>query len=154
VDTCTGQVLMKMSSASCTVSDGSSCPHFTVTAREAEDPDANSHAFDPAIRTLVFPLEHNETPATMPDAIGSVVDVGIGSATVHMMQGSARVGDQLSIHAQRLSKNPGTYTLQKLQDQEIGRFTVQRVQGVSIYGAYTGDLPAKLGDAVEPIPAQ
>ena len=155
VDTCTGQVLMKMSSASCIVGGGAAgCSHFTVSAREAEDPDANSRSFDPAIRTLVYPLEHNETPATMPDAIGSVVDVGIGSATIHMMQGSARVGDQLSIHAQRLSKNPGTYTLQKLQDQEIGRFTVRRVQGATMFGSYTGDLPAKPGDAVEVIPAQ
>jgi len=155
VDTCTGQVLMKMSSAACIVGSGAAgCPHFTVSAREAGDPDANARSFDPAIRTLIYPLEHNATPATMPDAIGLVVDVGKDSATVHMMQGSARIGDQLSIHAQRLSKNPGTYTLQKLQDQEIGRFTVRRVQGATVFGSYTGDLPARPGDAVEVIPIQ
>lgn len=155
VDTCTGQVLMKMSSAACIVGSGAAvCPHFTVSAREAGDPDANARSFDPAIRTLIYPLEHNATPATMPDAIGLVVDVGKDSATVHMMQGSARIGDQLSIHAQRLSKNPGTYTLQKLQDQEIGRFTVRRVQGATAFGSYAGDMPARPGDAVEVISVQ
>ncbi len=157
VDTCTGQVLMKMSSAACSAGadqNGASCPHFAVSAREAEEPDQHAHAFDPAIRALVFPLEHNDTPTTVPGAIGSVVDVEKDSMTIHMTQGTARIGDQFAIHAQRLTKNPGTYTLQNLQDQEIGRFIVRRVQGATLFGDYTGDVPARVGDVLEQVPPQ
>jgi hypothetical protein len=59
------------------------------------------------------------------------------------------VGDQIAVHASRLAKNPTTYTLQSLQDQEIGRLTVRSVQGSVAVGTYQGDIFPKAGDAVD-----
>jgi hypothetical protein len=59
------------------------------------------------------------------------------------------VGEQLAVHATRLAKNPITYTLNDLHDQEIGRMSVSSVQGSTATGSFTGDIPPKAGDAVE-----
>jgi hypothetical protein len=48
-----------------------------------------------------------------------------------------------------LAKNPITYTLNDLHDQEIGRMSVSSVQGSTVTGSFTGDIPPKAGDAME-----
>jgi len=55
----------------------------------------------------------------------------------------------VAIHAWRLTKNPSTYTLHNLHDEEIGRLTLTTVQGSSATGTYVGDFPPKPGDTAE-----
>jgi hypothetical protein len=58
-------------------------------------------------------------------------------------------GDQVAVHAWRLTKNPTTYTLQNLHDNEIGRVTLSRVQGSLATGTFAGDFPPHPGDTAE-----
>ena len=151
VETCTGQVLMKLSSVACVggAANGAECQHFGVTAKEAEDPDEHAHAFDPSIRALLYPLEHNATPAGLPNAVGVVASSGRGGVALRLNGGArVQVGEQVAVHAIRLAKNPQTYTLQNLSDQEIGRVTIRSVQGGTASGSFIGDVPPQVGDAV------
>jgi hypothetical protein len=171
VDTCTGQVLMKLQSVSCPGggpggAGGSMvmvpgptdapppkpvvCKHLSVTAEQASEPDAYAGAFAPAIDALLFPLEHNFGSLDKPGTAGVVTGTTNGSVLVKLVPGAGvKVGDQIAVHASRLAKNPTTYTLQSLQDQEIGRLTVQSVQGSVAVGTYQGDIFPKAGDAVD-----
>jgi hypothetical protein len=60
-----------------------------------------------------------------------------------------RVGDQVGVHASRLAKNPTTNTVHLYQDEEIGRLTIQRVNGATAVGTYTGDVPPRPGDTAD-----
>ena len=155
VDTCTGQVLMKLTSDTCTrISNGQAeatgCRSLVVTPKEAEDPDAHATAFGKAIDALLHPLEPERLPANMPGVLGAVVTAQNGTLTGRLAPGvNVRSGDALTVHASRLAKNPTTYTLESLQDQEIGRVTIKAVQGSDVTGSYVGDIPAKVGDSLE-----
>jgi hypothetical protein len=155
VDTCTGQVLLKLASVNCPSGESigaKACTPVTLTPRDAEDPDAHAAAFNAAITALLFPLEHNGGSVGTLGSAGVVVLSQNGRLTVRLPDGFAiRPGQQLAVHASRLTKNPTTYTLEDLHDQEIGRFTVQSVQGPMATGTFVGDRPALVGDALEPV---
>jgi hypothetical protein len=162
VDTCTGQVLMKLSSVVCPNGDSNSkdCTHVMVTAREADDPTAHAAAFKRALDGLLDKLEHNggfgtggvAAASTAGVVVGAGVAVGLGAdeVTMRMNAGiSIRPGVEVAIHAKRLAKNPTTFTLQYLQGGEIGRVVVDRVSGTTVTGRYHGDIMPKGGDTVE-----
>lgn len=155
VDTCTGQVLMKLASVNCapaaaTGSGQSGCRPISVTTREAEDPEKYAGAFQTTIAAMLYPLEHNGGMVGKPGPAGEVVLDQGGTLTLRLADGSkVRVGQQLSVHASRLIKNATTYTLENLQDEEIGRVLIKDVQGVMATGVYVGDIPAKAGDGLE-----
>jgi hypothetical protein len=120
VDTCTGQLLLKLSSATC--ADGAACAATgTVSNKEAAHP---------------------------------VTEIG-GDGVVVRLEAGTKVtpGEQLAVHASRLAKNPSTYTLNELQDEEIGRVSVRSVQGVVARGTFVGDVPPKIGDAAKVVEA-
>ncbi len=159
VDTCTGQLLMRLSSVQC--SDGidpnssinagsASCKRFSVTAKEATDPKEQARAFRQSIDALVNPLAHNGPP---PGAVGSAgVVIGADSAgvSVKLAPGAnVKVGDQVTVHGWGLTKNPTTYTLRNLHDEEIGRVTVSAIQGGIATGTFTGDYAPRAGDTAE-----
>jgi len=79
-----------------------------------------------------------------------VSGVANGQVVVHLAAGaSVHVGQQLAVHATRLAKNPATYTLNDLQDQEIGRMSVSSVKGFTAVGSFAGDIPPQVGDAAD-----
>jgi hypothetical protein len=136
VDTCTGQLLLSLTSITCPggarpgiTADPGACRHFGVTAKEATDPVAYAAAFSDAVKALLFPLE-----------------LAPGSRL--------KAGDQLALHAWRLSKNASTYTLHTLQDEEIGRVTLTSIQGKTATGKFVGDFSARAGDTAELVPEQ
>ena len=155
VDTCTGQVLMKLTSNTCNVIDGSAtstpggCAAAQVTAKQAENPAAHGAAFEGPVEALLGPLEHNVTAGKAVDAVATVSAVADHTVTMQLAAGApVRVGDQVAIHASRLAKNPTTYTLNALHDEEIGRVIVRSAQGAVATGAFSGDILPKAGDAV------
>ncbi len=160
VDTCTGQVLAKLASLSCPAgvsisSGGKGCAAFTVTTRDAEDPGKHAAAFQAAITAMLYPLEHNGGTVGALGPAGVVVLNQNGTLTVRLANGvHVRPGDQLAVHASRLVKNPTTYTLEDLHDEEIGRLTVRNVQGVMATGSFVGDIPPMAGDGLETVPDQ
>ena len=152
VDTCTGQLLLRLSSNTCTAG-ADSCAAATVTAKQAANPVAALRAFKPPLDALLYPLEHNGTPASQPGAAGIVTELGKNTLTLQLPAGvHPRPGDQLAVHASRLAKNPTTYTLQDLKDQEIGRATIQQVQASTATASYLGDIPPRIGDTLEFVP--
>ncbi len=156
VDTCTGQLLMKLSSDVCAsaAGTGASACVATVSAKAAENPQAHGMAFAAPIDALLDPLEKQRSSLATASA-GVVTAVEYGAATLELSpQTAVKAGDEVSIHASRLAKNPSTYTLQDLHDEEIGRVSIGRVQGSSATGTFTGDIPPKPGDTVELIPSQ
>ncbi len=154
VDTCTGQVLLKLASIRCAGgelagADGNGCTAFSVTSKEAEDPREHAAAFHAAITAMLYPLEHNGGMVGATGPAGVVVMNHDGTLTVRLADGmNVKPGEQLAVHATRLTKNPTTYTLEDLHDQEIGRFTVRNVQGVMATGTFAGDMPAMVGDGL------
>ncbi len=155
VDTCTGQVLMKLTSNTCHVIDSSGtstpggCAAAQVTAKAAENPAAHAGAFAGPVEALLGPLEHNVTAGKASDGVGTVASVTDGAVTMQLAAGAqVRVGDQLAVHASRLAKNPTTYTLNALHDEEIGRVVIRTVQGASATGMFSGDIQPKAGDSV------
>ncbi len=162
VDTCTGQLLMRLYSETCeggaepgitsSESGGGACRKFTVTDKEAADPKARPAAFQASLDVLLYALEHNGTPAGLGGAAGVVTETRGGAVTIRLAAGStAKAGDQLSLHAWRLTKNPATYTLENLHDQEIGRVAITSVHGLTAVGSYTGDIPPRPGDTAEAV---
>lgn len=167
VDTCTGQLLLRLSSVSCpqalmpglepAVSGAGigPCMRFSVPVADVLDPTANGAAFQPTLDALLYPLEHNGTPpehngAARQGSAGVVAQVNGAMVTVRLPPG-VRVaqGDQLAVQSYRLMKNPATYTLRFAQGLEIGRVTVTALQGLMATGGYTGSFPARAGDLVE-----
>ncbi len=162
VDTCTGQVLVRMKADSCAALQGSTtpatgldtkaCTDLSVSARDAEDPDSHSSAFGVPLDALLYPLEHNQTPSGLAGAaVGTVTGAQGANVFVHLSGGGVRVGDQLALHAARLTKNPATYTLMDLRNQEIGRVQVKSVQGNTVTGTYAGEVVPRAGDVVEAV---
>ena len=153
VETCTGQLLYKLSSITCPASGGPAiCPGSQITVKDAVNPLENAAAFRLPIENLLGPLLHNGTPAGQIGTAGVVTAFGGVKMTIRLREpGVVKVGDQVSIHGFRLAKNPTTSTLQRFEDTEMGRMTVERVTGGSAEGTYQGDVPAKVGDTAEVI---
>lgn len=156
VDTCTGQLLMRLYSETCAAgvepgtTGGGDCKRYSVTAAEAADPAVQAGAFKVPLDALLYPLEHNGGAGGQAGAAGLVSEVGAGGVTVRLAARSGvKVGDVLAVHARRLAKNPTTYTLQNLRDDEIGRVTIGSVRGGTAVGTFAGDIPPRVGDAVE-----
>jgi hypothetical protein len=150
VDTCTGQLLMRLISVTC--KDGSipdvagpsgpaqGCTRYSVTQKQAADPRDDPKSFGPALDALVGPL------VTVPAATGGKVTETTGTA-VRIAGLQAKVGDTIGIHASRLAKNITTDTLRNLVDEEIGRVVVTAVSGGAATGTFTGDYVPRVGDA-------
>lgn len=157
VDTCTGQLLMRLTSVSCT--DGldpnssinaASCKRFAVTAKQAADPKDAASSFRSPLDALLFPLEHNGPPPGSQGSAGVVASVDGGGVSIKLPSGfQVKVGDQIGLHAYRLTKNPTTYTLHNLHDEEIGRVTVKGVRAGMAVGSFLGDFPPHVGDTAE-----
>ena len=156
VDTCTGQLLMRLVSVKC--ADGSipdvggpsgpaqGCTRYRVTAKQAADPRDDPRSFGPALDSLIGPLVAG---TTTPAAGGGPVVTAVSGAQVMVsLPGGtrAKVGDTLAIHATRLAKNMATDTLKELHDEEIGRMVVTGVQGGMCTGNFTGEYAPKVGD--------
>ena len=152
VDTCTGQLLMRLSSAVCpggidTGGSGNGCTRYSVTAKQASDPKDAAGSFKQSLDALLVPLEHAGTPPDQHGTAGTVTGVGNGTATIRLERGAKlKAGDQVAVHAWRLAKNPTTYTLHLLRDEEIGRVTLTNIQGGTGSGTFTGDFKPKVGD--------
>lgn len=157
VDTCTGQLLERLSSAICpggidTGGTQSGCKRVSITAKQASDPKQTSQAFTPALDALLLPLEHGGTPPGQKGSAGLVSAVNGATVTVQLGNGiRQKVGDLIALHAWRLGKNASTYTLHRLQDEEIGRMTVTSVSGNLATGTFQGDFAPKVGDTAESV---
>jgi len=160
VDTCTGQVLMKMTSVACPAgavpgaASSPACKHLEVSAKAARNPQAHEEEFAAAVEALIYPLEHNggDPASAQPELPGKVVGVSEQGVTVRFSPDfPVKVGDELSLHASRLAKNPSTYTLNLEKDDEIGRLTVKTLNGATGICSYAGDIQPKVGDAVEAV---
>ncbi len=164
VDTCTGQLLMRLSSAVCPggldpgVSDGSSagssaagaCTRYSVSPAQAADPQAASRFYKSALDALIRPLENNGPPPEVEGSAGVISQIEGRRVTLRLHPGAhLRPGDQVSIRAWGLSKDPSTYTLRNLRDEEIGRVTIGSVQGGAATGEYTGDIPPRPGETAD-----
>jgi hypothetical protein len=161
VDTCTGQLLQRLTSVVCppgldpnAAANGASCKRLAVTAKQASDPKDQAGAFAGPIAALLSPLVHNGPPAGTVGSAGVVTSAEAGNVTIRLVGGGGlKAGDQVALHAWRLTKNPTTYTLHNLHDEEIGRVTLTSVQGSTANGTFLGDFPAKAGDTAELIGA-
>jgi hypothetical protein len=152
VDTCTGQLLMRLISVKC--ADGSipdvagpsgpaqGCTRYSVTQKQAADPRDDPRSFGPALDSLVGPL----VQGTATQGGGAKVSETAGTA-VRIFGANAKVGDTIAIHASRLAKNVTTDTLRNLVDEEIGRVMVKSVSGGVATGVFSGDYVPKVGDA-------
>lgn len=157
VDTCTGQLLLRLTSVSCpegldpnSAANAAACKRFSVTAKQAMDPKDAAGAFRVPIDALLDPLEHNGPPPGTQGSAGVVTAAGNGDVTIKLPGGSQlKPGDQVALHAYRLTKNPTTYTLHNLHDEEIGRVTIKSVQGGIAVGSFAGDFPPQPGDTAE-----
>ena len=160
VDTCTGQLLLRLISVSCpdgldpnAAANAASCKPFAVTAKQATDPKDQAHAFQAPIDTLLYPLEHNGPPPGSLGSAGVVTAASNGAITIKLPAGSQlKAGDQVAVHAWGLTKNPTTYTLHNLHDEEIGRVTISNVHGNTATGTFIGDFPPHPGDTAELVP--
>ena len=157
VDTCTGQLLMRLTSVSCAEGldpnssvNAAACKRFSVTAKQAMDPKEAVGAFRVPIDALLHPLEHNGPPPGTEGSAGVVTAAENGEVTVKLPAGlQLKAGDQIAVHAYRLTKNPTTYTLHNLHDEEIGRVTIKSVRGGTATGSFVGDFPPRVGDTAE-----
>ena len=103
------------------------------------------------MQQLLGPLLHNTTPAGVIGSAGVVTASNGPTITIRVGPQGVKPGQQISIHSFRLAKNPTTNTLQRFQDTEIGRMTVNKVGGGSASGSYQGDVAPKPGDTAEVI---
>ena len=160
VDTCTGQLLMRLTSVSCPEGldpnssiNAASCKRLSVTAKQAMDPKDSAGSFRPPLDALLYPLDHNGPPPRTQGSAGVVTTADNGSVTIRLAAGAhLKAGDQVALHGSRLTKNPTTYTLHNLHDEEIGRLTLKSVQGGMASGTFVGDFPPRTGDTAELIP--
>ena len=159
VDTCTGQLLVQVASLTCdgglepgvtTGASPESCHHFAVTPNETADPKAHPQSFKPVLDAMLFPLEHDGMPPGKPGTAGAVSSVNGNRVTIRLAHGvQVKPGMLVALLASRLAKNPTTYTLRRLQSEEIGRVTVQSVQGATATGTYVGDYVPRAGDSAD-----
>ena len=160
VDTCTGQLLVQTSSLVCpgamepgltAGADPAGCHHLATSASQTADPKDNARAFQPLLDDLLFPLEHPvpALPGTAP--LGTVTSVQGEDLTLQLApHASVHPGDHLALHASRIAKNPTTYTLHNLQNEEIGQLQIRSVEGATAHGTFTGDYPPHSGDIAQP----
>ena len=162
VETCTGQLLYKLTSITCPAAPGGgpppvkgalppSCPGSEIAVKDTVNPLESAGSYKQPIDMLLGPLLHNTTPAGVIGSAGVVTAVNGNNVTIRIGPQGARSGVPVSIHAFRLAKNPTTNTLQRFEDTEIGRVMVQRVNGSIATGTYAGDVAPKPGDTVEVI---
>ncbi len=164
VDTCTGQLLMRLSSAVCpggldpgpqeATLKGSSaagaCTRYSVSPAQAADPQAAASSYKAALDSLVKPLENNGPPPHVEGTAGVISQVEGRRVTIRLHSGAhLQPGDQVGVHAWGLSKDPSTYTLRNLHDEEIGRVTIASVQGGTAVGQYVGDIAAQPGETAD-----
>ena len=159
VDTCTGQLLMRLSSAVCPggldpgptgSSAAGACTRYSVSPAQAANPQAAASSYKAALDALVKPLENNGPPPHVEGSAGVVARVDGRQVTLRLHAGAhVRPGDQVSVHAWGLSKDPSTYTLRNLRDEEIGRVTIASVQGGMAAGQYAGDIPPQPGETAD-----
>ena len=159
VDTCTGQLLLQSSSVTCAGAispgitagaDPKSCTRIAIKAAETANPKAYQQDFKPALDAMLYPLEHQAASHSGAAPAGTVSRVTGDRVSVQLPPHSqARPGDQLTLRASRLAKNPSTYTLHNLQNEEIGRVSIQTIAGNSATGIYTGDFAPHPGDTAE-----
>ena len=160
VDTCTGQLLLRLTSVSCPAGldpnsavNAAFCKRFAVTAKQAMDPKDAARSFRAPLDALLYPLEHNGPPPGTQGSAGVVTYADKGAVTIKLSAGThLKPGDQVALHGSRLTKNPTTYTLHNLHDEEIGRVTLKSMQGGIASGTFVGDFPPKAGDTAELIP--
>ncbi len=159
VDTCTGQLLMRLSSAICpggldpgrtgSLAAGA-CTRYTVSPTQAANPQAAASSYKAALDALVKPLENNGPPPHVEGSAGVLAQVDGRRVTIRLHPGAhVQPGDQVSVHAWGLSKDPSTYTLRNLHDEEIGRVTIGSVQGGTASGQYAGDIPPQPGETAD-----
>ena len=164
VETCTGQLLYKLTSITCpAVPAGSnspppakgsvapSCPGSEIAVKDTINPLESSGAYRQPIEQLLGPLLHNTTPAGVIGSAGVVTASTGATVTIRVGPQGVRAGQQVSIHSFRLAKNPTTNTLERFMDTEIGRLTISNVSGGSATGTYQGDVAPKVGDTAEVI---
>ncbi len=159
VDTCTGQLLLQSSSVTCAGAispgitagaDPKACTRIAIKAAETANPKAYPQDFKPALDAMLYPLEHQAASQSGAAPAGTVTRVTGDRVSVQLPPHSqARPGDQLTLRASRLAKNPSTYTLHNLQNEEIGRVSIQTIAGTSATGTYTGDFAPHPGDTAE-----
>ena len=164
VDTCTGQLLMRLSSAVCPGGldpgpqggspTGSSaegaCTRYSISPAQAADPQAAARSYKAALDALVKPLENNGPPPHVEGTAGVISQVDGLRVTLRLHPGAhLQPGDQVGVHAWGLSKDPSTYTLRNLRDEEIGRVTIASVQGGTATGQYAGDIPPQRGETAD-----
>ena len=160
VDTCTGQLLLRLTSVSCpdgldpnSAVNAASCKRFAVTAKQAMDPKDAARSFRAPLDALLYPLEHNGPPPGTEGSAGVVTYADMGAVTIKLPTGThLKPGDQVALHGSRLTKNPTTYTLHNLHDEEIGRVTLKSLQAGIAVGTFVGDFPPHAGDTAELIP--
>ena len=157
VDTCTGQLLLRLASVQCppgldpnSLLNAASCTRRSVTAKQASDPKEQATAFKLALDALLDPLVHDGPPPGTQGSAGVVTNTTDSAITIKIASGATlKTGDQVALHAWRLTKNPTTYTLHNLHDEEIGRVTVTAVNGGTATGTFAGDFPPRPGDTAE-----
>ena len=154
VDTCTGQLLYRLTSISCpsaTVGaegDARTCPGSTVSMKVAPDPFENRSAYVGPLTTLLGPLE-GKTKVEQDGALGVVTAGGSNAIAIRLSAGQrVKVDEEVAVHATRLAKNPTTYTLHRYQDEEIGRLIIRKVSGDTASGTYAGDVVPRAGDSI------
>ena len=162
VETCTGQLLYKLTSITCPAPPAGgpppakgavepSCPGSEISVKDTVNPLESAGAYKQPIELLLGPLLHNTTPPGVIGSAGVVTASNGPTVTIRIGPQGVRPGQQVSIHAFRLAKNPTTNTLQRFEDTEIGRMTVSKVTGGSATGSYQGDIAPKAGDTAEVI---
>ncbi len=162
VETCTGQLLYKLTSITCAAAASGgpppargsvppSCPGSEIAVKDTLNPRESEGAYRVPIEMLLQPLLHNGTPAGVIGSAGVVTAAAGNSVTIRVGPQGVKVGEQVSIHSFRLAKNPTTNTLQRFEDMEMGRMTVTQVNGGSATGTYLGDVAPKAGDTAEVI---
>ena len=159
VDTCTGQLLMRLNSTVCPggldpglTGSSAACTRYSVSTAQAADPQAAARSYKPALDALVKPLENNGPPPLIEGTAGVISQVDGLRVTLRLHPGAhLQPGDQVGVHAWGLSKDPSTYTLRNLRDEEIGRVTIASVQGGTAVGQYAGDIPPRRGETADVI---
>ena len=173
VETCTGQLLYKLTSITCAAAGAGtsrpsspnsppspppakgsvapSCPGSEIAVKDTINPLESAGAYRQPIEQLLGPLLHNTTPPGVIGSAGVVTAANGATVTIRVGPQGVRPGQQVSIHSFRLAKNPTTNTLERFMDTEIGRMTVGKVSGGSATGTYQGDVAPKVGDTAEVI---
>jgi hypothetical protein len=157
VETCTGELVYKLTSITCAAGANGAqalgapaCPGAEISVKDSRNPDAHAASFRAPIENLLAPLSGGVEEGSRMGTAGLVQTVSGRQLTIRISpRAQVRVGDQVGVHASRLAKNPTTNTVHLYQDEEIGRLTIQRVNGATAVGTYTGDVPPRPGDTAD-----